>query len=861
MIRVVALAAVLFVSTTASAEHRAKAIRRNGSITVDGQLDDAAWTSAPRQSGFTQRFPKDGAKATRDTSFAVVYDDVAIYVGVWAADPEPAKIRRTLHRRDLDPLTDIVAVGFDSYHDKRTAFVFQLNAAGVQRDLLIFDDTNGDDTWDAVWTGETKITPDGWTAEFRIPLSQLRFTAAASHEWGLQVVRIIGRTNEQSAWSPWPRSSSEIVSKFGVINGLDEIKPSRRLELLPYATGGFQATPVEEGNPLSDRYGAVGNIGIDVKYGLGPAFTLSASINPDFGQVEADPSAVNLSANELFFAEKRPFFLEGVDLFRIPSDVNNGNEGAFYTRRIGGAPTVEPPSYEYLQQPTATTIYAAAKLTGKSRGWSVGLLDAVTGEEAATIIDESGMESKSTVAPLTNYMIARVKRDLRDGKTSVGVSATAVNRQLDGTGLGDVFHDQAYTAGSTLSHKWAKNAWELQLSALGSMVHGSKAAIAETQLSQRHLFQRPDTFRFDPERTSLVGGAASWALGKSGDTKHWRYGTAGAISTPGLELNDAGFQRNSDLIISSFYGQYHDEEPSEDILNWNLNVNTFWVQTGEPRLTDLGIEARHNIQFANYWDLSYGAGIYDGIWDRGALRGGPSLRVNPRYSAQVFLNTDARKPVRVNFGMFGSRDWTSDSGDIGVETGVTIQARSNVDVFVGPSWSRRDEAMQFVEEAADAANTPHYIFARIDQNTLAMTIRVNWTFSPRLSLQAYAQPFVATGRYSDYKDVDDSGADRFEDRFTRLGGNQLALMDGTFTGSNNGTFQFSRPDFSFAQLRSNVVMRWEYRPGSSIFAIWSHGQTTDSPDGRFRVGRDLKDLRDADSEDIVMVKANYWIGL
>ncbi|MBA2541346.1 MAG: hypothetical protein H0V17_17020, partial [Deltaproteobacteria bacterium] len=303
-----------------------------------------------------------------------------------------------------------------------------------------------------------------------------------------------------------------------------------------------------------------------------------------------------------FFAERRPFFLEGGDLFRIPADVNNGTEGAFYTRRIGAAPTVEPPDYQYLQQPTATTIYGAAKVTGKSRGWSVGVLDAVTGQETATIVDADGERQEPIVAPLTNYMIARVKRDWRKGKTSLGLSGTAVNRSLADTGLADLFHDQAYTAGSQLSHRFAKNnAWELQLSLLGSLVHGTEAAIAQTQLSQRHLFQRPDTFRFDPERTSLVGGAASWSFGQSGNTKHWRYGTAGGITTPGLELNDAGFQRNSDLLISSFYGQYHDEAPSDHVLNYSMNLTTFWVQTAEPRLTDVGIEGRTNVQLANYW--------------------------------------------------------------------------------------------------------------------------------------------------------------------------------------------------------------------------------------------------------------------
>jgi hypothetical protein len=294
---------------------RAQAIRRTAAITIDGRLDDAGWRDAPRHDGFTQRFPKEGAKASVETSFAMLYDDAAVYVGVWCRDPEPHKIRRTLTRRDADVAADAVLIGIDSYHDRRTAYVFQLNAAGVQRDLLLFDDTQGDDTWDAVWTGDAAVDAEGWTAEFRIPLNQLRFIGRERHEWGLQVLRLIARTKEEASWSPWPRSSDETVSKFGVVGGIERLEPGRRLELLPYATGGFEAMPVDEADPLNSSFAGRGNLGLDLKYGLGPAFTLSATINPDFGQVEADPSQVNLSANELFLAEKRPFFLEGVDLF------------------------------------------------------------------------------------------------------------------------------------------------------------------------------------------------------------------------------------------------------------------------------------------------------------------------------------------------------------------------------------------------------------------------------------------------------------------------------------------------------------------------------------------------------------------
>lgn len=842
----------------------ARAIRRSGAVAVDGTLDEAAWQTAPKQSGFTQRTPKDGAKAAFDTSFAVLYDDDALYVGVWATDPDPSKIGRVLARRDVElPSMDVIAIAIDSYHDRRTAYVFQLNAASVQRDMVVFDDVQSDDTWDAVWTGEAAIHATGWCAEFRIPLNQLRYPRADKQEWGFQVVRIVSRTQEQTAWSPWPRSSDQVVSRFGVLDGIGALPPKRRLELLPYVTGGFEAMPVDSADPLNDGFAGRGNLGLDVKYGLGPAFTLSATLNPDFGQVEADPSQVNLSGNELFFAERRPFFLEGVDLFKLQIGNSDGSpEGAFYSRRIGAGPTVVPDG-DYLDAPTATTIYSAAKVSGKTRGWSLGILDAVTAEETATV-QIGDVRQEPVVAPLTNYMVGRLKRDLRGGRTSVGLSATAVHRALDGTGLGTVLHDQAYTAGAQVAHRWDKNAWQLDLRLLGSYVHGSEDAIARTQRSQRHLYQRPDarSYHFDDTRTSLTGGSATWKVGRMGDTKHWRFFFGGDVRTSGLELNDAGFQLSSDRAIPFIWGQYHDEDPGKSVLNYQINSDVFIVAdeiSSDPRMTDLGLECNANAQLANYWQLGAGCNINRARWQPGALRGGPSLRVDPYANGWVSVQSDARKPVYVSFNGWAGRNWNSDSIDGGFDIGLNVQARANIDVFVGPSWNMNSGSMQYVETAMDTLGQPHYVTARIRQETVAMTARVNWTFSPRLTLQAYAQPFIATGRYSDFKDVVRPAAAQFEDRFERL---DIALAaDGRYVASSgDAMFSFDKPDFNFRQLRSTVVLRWEYRPGSNIFAIWSHGRTSVADDGRYDPQRDLGALGDAEGENIVMVKANYWIG-
>ncbi|HEX3482638.1 MAG TPA: DUF5916 domain-containing protein [Kofleriaceae bacterium] len=848
---------------------RAHAVRRTGAIAIDGRLDEADWAAAPRQGGFVQRFPRDASKPSLDTRFAVLYDDEAIYVGVWADDPRPDLIRALLTRRDVDAPADAVMVAIDSYHDRRTAYAFQLNAAGVQRDVLLFDDVSSDDTWDAVWTGDAARTATGWTAEYRIPLSQLRFPRGDTQEWGLQVVRTIGRTGEQDAWSPWPRSTPQVVSKFGVIDGVDHLRPALRLELMPYATAGVDRKPVAAGDPIDQRYNLRRSVGLDVRYGLGPAFTLSATINPDFSQVEADPSKINLTANELFFAEKRPFFLEGVDLFKLPiGSTDSSVETAFYSRRIGAAPAPPDIPYDFLDAPAATTIYGAAKLTGKTAsGWSVGVLDAVTGQEAAETFTAAtpgtpGVRAEPVVAPLTNYAVARIKRDLGEGRTSIGASATAVDRDLAGTGLEAVLHDQAYTAGAQLQHRWADNAWTADVNVIGSWVHGSQDAIALTQQSAVHYFQRPGAteLHFDPARTSLSGLAAKWQLGQFGDTPHWRFGITGELQTPGLELNDAGYQVNTDRVVPDAVVQYHDDAPGAHLLNWGLNVDAFTIHTFEARLVKLGLEGSANAQLANYWRLSVFGYTDRTRWSINALRGGPALRYDPESGGSASVTTDTRAPVWFSLAVSGSRNLTSGRYDSEVDLGATIQALPNLDLFAGPSLYVRDDPLQYVAEVADPGGPSHFVLARIHETDASLTLRLNWTFSPSLALQAYAQPFLASGRYDQFKDVDHPDASRYADRFRVLAPGSYAFTGGADPGS--AALSFDRPDFNFRQLRSTVVLRWEYRPGSAVLAIWTHGRTSDAfDDGRVRIGRDLAELARTPGEDVVLVKLSYWIGL
>ncbi len=840
--------------------------RRAGALAVDGHLDDPAWTGARRSSGFRQRFPKDGARPSQETEFAVLYDDDALYVGVWAHDSEPALVKGLLTRRDEESPSDAVLVAIDSYHDRRTAFAFGLNPAGVQRDLIIFDDSASDTSWDAVWSGAAAVGRDGWSAEFRIPLSQLRFSSASSQEWGLQVVRQVGRSGEESSWTPWPRSRPEIVSRFGVMSGLERVPQGRRLELLPYVTAGVAARPVDSGDPLHDPLAPEGNFGLDAKYGVSSAFSLAATINPDFGQVEADPSQVNLGTAQLFFPEKRPFFLDGVELFKM--GIGQGDEASetlFYSRRIGAAPHGSPDG-EFVAAPSATTIYGAAKLSGKlPSGWSVGVLDAVTAEEHADVVDGDGARREQLVEPLTNFGVAKLKRDLRQGKTTIAASATAVHRALGDSQLVDELHDQAYTAGLELSHRFWRDRLALSSKLFGSYVHGSAAAIEDTQRLPRHLYQRPDAghLSLDPARTSLGGGALVADL--SYNDGHWRMAGGVDVRTPGLEVNDLGFQDGTDQAVQWLYGAYVDQEPGKELLAYRVNTNFYSVSNLEPRLLSFGGNVNAHATLVNHWGIGGGVELNDDRWDTRALRGGPALRADFAYALWGYVDSDPRQ--RVSLSTFAqvrsvpaSRGYRAKIG-----SSARLLAASNLQLALEPSFEIIEDDAQYIDAVEDADGGERYLVGRIRQTNASLTLRAAWTLSPRLSLQAYAQPFLASGDYETYKEVVEAGAGDVSARYHVLAERELTRMDDTYAvdrdGDGNADYGFDRPDFGFGELRSTLVLRWEYRPGSSLFAIWSHGQSGSDTDGEFRLGRGLSRLADSEAEDVVMLKVNYWLGV
>jgi len=873
------LLAVLGVTSPALADDDAddrvhtKAVRRTAGIAIDGALDDAGWASVPITGDFVQRFPDAGAAPSQRTEFRVAYDDKAVYVGVRMFDESPSQIRSLLTRRDQSSASDWILLGLDSYHDRRTGFVFGLNPAEVQRDFLLYDDSMEDTSWDAVWTGAAKIDAEGWTAEFRIPLSQLRFSGKQRQDWGLQLVRAVGRTGEESAWSPWPRSENRIVSNFGTLEQIDGISPGRRLEILPYASGGVGIAPVDPDDPFHNevegRYGA----GIDVKYGLTSAFTLQATVNPDFGQVEADPSQVNLTSQETFFAEKRPFFLEGTNIFQFGiTDNDGGGQGLFYTRRIGARPHLNGGDYaDYHDTPGETTIYGAAKISGKtSSGWSLGVLEAVTGEEIAQLDDgdPDTAAGAQVVEPLTNYALLRVHRDLWQGSTAVSGIVTAVNRDLDDSELELRLHDQAYTGGAGITSQFGPDQhYNALFRTFATWVHGSREAILEDQLAFPHYYQRPDArhVEVDPTATSMAGVGAVWVLGRN-NHPHWNFATGGDLRTPGLEANDLGFQPNADGLSEWIWAGYRENEPSTNVLSWDVGASAWIGGNTEPLIAGMGADLSGSVLLSNYWSFSSTVNANFNRWDVDALRGGRRLRDESGFNWNGNLGTDGRKMISVNLSGHVNRRPATDT--FGYDGGgeVAIQARSNLDIALGTNVSVSTNDHQYVDEVVDADEVSHYLFARIDQVVAALTLRAAWTFSPRLSLQVYAQPFIATGEYHEYKQAADTESHDYGERFETYDNGQLSTDgDGNvlIDQDRDGVVDYgtSRPDFDVREVRSNVVLRWEYRPGSQVFLVWSHGRSSFEDNGDFRLGHDLRALARERGENAVLVKVNYWIGL
>lgn len=806
---------------------------------IDGKDDDRVWRDAARVSEFRQFEPKVDADPRFKTEFQVAYDARNLYVFVRMHDPRPDSIMHALSRRDVRGPSDQVKLLIDSYDDKRTGYELAVNPDGVKRDFAMSNDSDEDVSWNGIWDVATLVDSLGWTAEFRIPLSQLRYAAGAEHTFGFGVWRDIERFRERVAWPAYSPTRNGLVSQLGRLSGLTGISSARRLEVTPYAvTKNLQRT--RPNNQFAR--GQDVEFGADLKFGITPNVTLDATVNPDFGQVEADPAVLNLSAFEVFQSERRPFFVEGTGLYQFQLNCYivvdcSTNEGLFYSRRIGRSPALRD-LYGDASTPTATPIAAATKLTGRTRGGlSFGLLDAVTNH----VMGSGGRE----VEPRTNYAVLRAQQDLRGGQAGFSVIGTAVNRSLDARSE-PFLHSSAYATGATARNRFHNGEYELNAMVTASRVSGTPESILRTQRSPVHFFQQPgDNLDVDSTRTSLSGHAAQLKFGKYGGGIT-RFETSLVRQSAGFEVNDIGFLRRADITDWSSWAALAFRN-ARGIYRWaQLNAN-HWEQwnTSGTRL-DNAVNVNGHMGLNNNWDVHLGgtfAGITPVYCDR-CTRGGPVLRRSPGFFPWGGINTDSRRTVYG--GMWVNLRYTDEGKSTGTSLSpyVNLRVSTRLQAGVQLNHSKQSDNSQWYGNFTDESGRTHYTFAHLDQRTVSMSTRINYTATPNLTFEFYGEPFVATGNYSDVREVSTTpGADAYDARFS-----PFVAPDDAATS------------FRFTQLRTNTVIRWEYRPGSTLFLVWTQGRQ-DASDGDPRQSwtRDYRDLFALHPDNTFLVKVAYWL--
>lgn len=836
--------------------------------TIDGKLDDAIWQEGEWIDHFTQHEPYNGKEASQKSAFKLFFDADNLYVAIKSYDTSPDSIVKRLTRRD-DPDGDFVGVAFDSYHDLRTAFMFAVSAGGVKFEQMLTENGDREDpSWDPNWWVKVGFSDEGWHAEMKIPFSQLRFEKESDGIWGMQVFRQTYRNNELDFWQHIPKDAPGLVHMFGQVSGLESIKPQKIFDITPYGIAKLETYKAEAGNPFADGQDAKINGGIDAKIGVTNNLTMDLTINPDFGQVEADPSEVNLSAYETFFEEKRPFFIEGANITTFGIGIGDGgvgNDNLFYSRRIGRRPGLYPDlaDNEFAHVPVFTPILGAAKLTGKSsNGLSVGFIESVTAEGRAEI-DDNGTRRYETVEPLTNYFLGRVQKDMNDGNTMIGGMVTSTNRWTDAV-TEDYFHKSAYTAGIDFTQYFKDKSWMINVNAAFSQVNGTADAITRTQESSARYFQREDNdyTNYDPTRTSLMGsGGRLQVIRQKG---HWTHLAVVLWKTPGLELNDMGYLRQADQLFNMYWGQYRVWEPKGIYRSWNLSGDYYNVLDFGGHLLGHGLELNGNMSFKNFWNFWAHANLNTNGFSNTILRGGPRMRTQGSSNFQYNISSDSRKKlyfyVYHNFG----KGFEGSSKNLSLSAGLTYKPTNFMTVTFNPSYSKSFDELQYISQESYTSTT-RYLFASINQKVLSASIRVSLNLTPDLSLQYWGQPFIASGQFEDFKYIDNQMAANYSDRFHVFTSNQITTTPDGFDIDENldhtVDYSIGKPDFNVQEFLSNLVIRWEYNPGSSVYLVWNQTRNGFIENGDLNVGSDLDNLFTDKAHNVFLVKFSYRIGL
>jgi len=835
------------VDSPVTAPQQVRAVRLARPLTIDGYLLEPMWRTAERISGFIQRDPKEGEAASESTVVYIAYDDAALYVAARLYDSHPDSIVARLARRDQGTSSDRFQVFIDPYHDKRSGFYFGISAAGTLYDGTLFNDEWDDDTWDGVWEGKVSRDSLGWTVEMRIPYSQLRFVKQTQYVWGINFRRDIARRNEYDYIVYTPKDGSGFVSRFPDLVGIERIDPPRRLEVMPYVTTRAAFTPHAAGDPFNDGSRLTPGLGADVRIGLGSNLTLNATVNPDFGQVEVDPAVVNLSDVETFFSEKRPFFVEGSSTFdfgfggqRNFWGFNWSGPSFFYSRRIGRSLGVGAPAGGYADGPDGAHILGALKLTGKLGGsWNVGGLTAVTAREQATLVDSLGARWNQEIEPLAAYGVYRAQKEFHKGRQGLGFLSTVAVRSFDDIALRDVRNSSGVMFGADgwtfldTNKTWVTTGW-----VAGSRIAGTPARITAVQRSSTHYFQQPDgrSLGVDTTATSLDGMAGRFTLAKQrGNTF---VNSAFGFISPSFDVNDIGFLSRTGIVNMHIGGGRTWSKPGKIFRYAETGGALFRSYDWDGNINWSGIFNFGYVQFHNYYSINWNLAYNPWTVNNRRTRGGPLTLTPPGYQFGVDLGSDSRKTFTVGAG---AGTYYRSAQDVESWTYANVQYRpaANVSVTIGPNFSKSRNPVQYVDAIPDTAATAtygtQYVFAELRQTELSAGIRLNWTYSPTLSLQLYAQPLISAGKYDNFKQL------------ARPRSNAYAPTAAPYN-----------PDFNFKSLRGNAVLRWEYLPGSTLFFVWTQSRSDYEDVGDFQFGQSMRRMFRAPAENIFMVKATYW---
>jgi hypothetical protein len=851
---------LLFAQALAAPAPHVRAVRVQRPPTIDGALDDDAWRLAQPASAFTQKSPIEGALPTERTTARVVFDDDALYVAV-DCDQQGAQVVERLTRRDREVEADWVSVALDTRRDKKSAFVFEVNAGGALLDGMRFNDTDFSVDWDENWQARVAVREHGWSAEFRIPFRILRFRTLPVQSWGFEVRRYVSMKQETDEWALVSRSAGGEVSHYGSLDGLSDLSARTPFELRPFVLGrvrrqdATQLTVPTIGNTTftSDLPGVTDftpSAGLDIKWHPTQDLTLDATVNPDFAQVEADQLVLNLTTFETYYPEKRPFFLEGTDVFSTPGQL-------LYTRRIGRVPAVPAlrPGEQLLDVPQPTTIWGASKLTGRiADGVTIGTLQAVTAENTVPVRQADGSVVSRRVAPLSAWNVARVRFDL-DERTYLGLMSTAVTRAehtdqwpivpgLPAQALCPVAYqaakstllvapgsrcfDDAYVGAADWRWRSADGDW------------ATNGQVAASVLG-------PGPSRAVPDGTIVrsgdLGTSAGGYFGKEGG-KHWVGNVWGGYADRKFDMNDVGYNERGNAHWGGLTLEYRTLEPWRMLLETHSRVEFWDVGNISGLVLWRGAQINTEGKLDNFWSYYVGVQWRDRHFDDREMGDGAALeRAGTVIGNETRIQSDPTRVVAFNVHAL-TEALTHGGVNLNASAGITVRALPQLDFELLPTLTYNQGEPRFVAAGPFAGQ---YVFGTLTAGSVGATLRATYTFSPQLTLQAYSQLFLASGHYSGFLSYqsDPSGP--------RPVVHLSDLRPAQPPGSN--------PDFEQGALDANVVLRWEWRLGSLLYLVYIRSQVPNVSLAPGEAGMiDVGALKRAPSADQVILKLSYWWG-